>query len=52
MVQYPCFRDQLSRILQNKMECHFPWVKSIDTDGFVVTRNPSGAEILLPALQF
>lgn len=43
-------RDQLSHDFQNKWECYFPWVKSLETDGYVVSGNPSGAKILLPVL--
>lgn len=52
VLQTSPFRDQLSRDFQNKLECYFPWVKSVETDGYVVIGNPSGAEILLPVLKF
>lgn len=50
VLQSSSSRDQLSQDFQNKLECYFPRVKSVETDGYVVIGNPSGAEILLPAL--
>lgn len=29
-------RDQLNQDFQNKLECYFPWVKSVETDGYVL----------------
>ena len=52
VLQSSPFRDQLSHDFQNKLECYFPWVKSVETGGYVVIGNPSGAEILLPELKF
>lgn len=38
-------RDQPSQDFQNKLECYFPCMKSVETDGYDVIGNPSGAEI-------
>lgn len=29
-------RDHLNQDFQNKLECYFPWVKSVETDGYVL----------------
>lgn len=52
VLQSSPFRDQLSHDFQNNLECYFPWVKSIETDGYVIIENPGGAESLLPVPKF